>query len=63
MGRFDPVTEMRPEVDLTSLDLKRSVSRRHARLIRTDDGFTAWALLDDQIEEGAYPVLRVPAVR
>jgi hypothetical protein len=40
VGRFDPVTEMRPEVDLTSLDLKRSVSRRHARLIRTDDGFT-----------------------
>jgi len=39
VGRFDPVTGMRPEVDLTLLDLKRSVSRRHAILIHDDEGF------------------------
>jgi predicted component of type VI protein secretion system len=37
VGRFDPVTGTRPEVDLTLLDLKRSVSRRHA-VLTTDGG-------------------------
>ena len=32
VGRFDPVTEMAPDVDLTELDTQRSTSRRHARL-------------------------------
>ena len=40
VGRYDPVTEMRPDVDLTQLDLKRSVSRRHALLQSSDEGFT-----------------------
>jgi CRP/FNR family cyclic AMP-dependent transcriptional regulator len=40
IGRFDPVTELMPDVDLTQVDLKRSVSRRHARLVRVSDGFT-----------------------
>ena len=39
IGRYDPVTEQMPDVDLTQVDLKRSVSRRHARLVRTEDGF------------------------
>jgi len=39
VGRYDPVTDLRPDVDLTQVDLKRSVSRRHARVIRTADGF------------------------
>ena len=39
IGRFDPVTEQMPDLDLTQVDLKRSVSRRHARLVRTNDGF------------------------
>ena len=34
VGRYDPVTEIQPEIDLTDLDTKRSVSRRHARLSR-----------------------------
>ena len=37
LGRYDPVTETQPEVDLTLIDIKRSVSRRHAR-ISTRDG-------------------------
>jgi len=32
VGRFDPVTNIVPEVDLTSPDHLRSISRRHARL-------------------------------
>ena len=32
IGRFDPVTCLKPEVDLSSLDLNRSVSRHHARV-------------------------------
>jgi CRP-like cAMP-binding protein len=39
IGRYDPVTELRPDVDLTDIDLKRSVSRRHARVLLTDDGY------------------------
>jgi CRP-like cAMP-binding protein len=39
IGRYDPVTDTRPDVDLTQVDLKRSVSRRHARVSKTPDGF------------------------
>lgn len=34
LGRYDPVTEIQPEIDLSDLDVKRSVSRRHARLTK-----------------------------
>ena len=40
IGRYDPVTEQRPDVDLTDVDLKRSVSRRHARILQTAEGYT-----------------------
>lgn len=33
VGRKDPVTGITPDVDLTEEDVKRSVSRRHAKLI------------------------------
>ena len=39
IGRYDPVTEQSPDIDLTDLDLKRSVSRRHARLLKNKDGY------------------------
>lgn len=32
VGRFDPVTELAPDVDLSELDTQRSTSRRHARV-------------------------------
>jgi pSer/pThr/pTyr-binding forkhead associated (FHA) protein len=32
IGRYDPVTGTRPEIDLTQVDINRSVSRRHARI-------------------------------
>lgn len=37
VGRFDPVTQLAPEVDLTQLDPQRSLSRRHAK-IREEGG-------------------------
>ncbi len=39
IGRYDPVTEQTPDIDLTDLDLKRSVSRRHARILKDGDGY------------------------
>lgn len=33
IGRFDPVTGARPEIDLTPHDTNRSVSRRHAKIV------------------------------
>ena len=39
VGRIDPVTGIRPDVDLTNLDGPRSVSRRHAKIVREEDGF------------------------
>ncbi len=40
IGRYDPVTEQSPDIDLTDLDLKRSVSRRHARILKSESGYT-----------------------
>ena len=36
LGRYDSVTGMRPEVDLTNEDQSRNISRRHARLVIKD---------------------------
>ena len=40
IGRFDPVTGMRPEVDLSAADINRSVSRHHARLVRNGNDYS-----------------------
>ena len=39
IGRFDPVTMLRPDIDLTDLDLKRTVSRQHARIEQSEEGY------------------------
>ncbi|MDQ7006268.1 MAG: cyclic nucleotide-binding domain-containing protein [Acidobacteriota bacterium] len=39
VGRYDPVTEIQPEIDLTGVDTHRSVSRRHSRLTRSSEGW------------------------
>jgi CRP-like cAMP-binding protein len=39
VGRYDPVTDSRPHVDLTQVDLKRSVSRQHARIQKTGEEY------------------------
>jgi CRP-like cAMP-binding protein len=45
VGRIDPVTGINPEVDLTPVDDKRSISRRHARIRREDNG--AYTVVED----------------
>lgn len=44
IGRADPVTGIRPDIDLSDLDASRSVSRRHAKIVKTTDG---WAVLEE----------------
>jgi molybdopterin converting factor small subunit len=39
VGRPDRSTGFVPEVDLTALDVKRTLSRHHAKLVRRDDRF------------------------
>ena len=39
IGRADPVTGILPDVDLTPVDTNRSVSRRHAKIIRTGNDY------------------------
>jgi CRP-like cAMP-binding protein len=39
IGRADPVTGILPDIDLTPVDTNRSVSRRHAKIIRTGNDF------------------------
>lgn len=39
IGRADPVTGILPDVDLTPVDTSRSVSRRHAKIIKTGDDY------------------------
>ena len=39
VGRFDPVTELAPDVDLSELDTGRSTSRRHARISERGGSF------------------------
>ena len=39
IGRADPVTGILPDVDLTPVDSNRSVSRRHAKILRSGDEY------------------------
>lgn len=39
IGRSDPVTGIMPDVDLTPVDTSRSVSRRHAKIVKQPDGY------------------------
>jgi len=45
VGRIDPVTGIHPDVDLTPVDGKRSISRRHARMRHEDDG--SYGVIED----------------
>jgi len=45
VGRIDPVTGIHPDIDLTPVDGKRSISRRHARIRREDDG--SYGVIED----------------
>jgi CRP-like cAMP-binding protein len=41
IGRRDPVTGIDPDIDLTPVDVQRSISRRHAKIYRRDGKFFA----------------------
>jgi len=45
VGRIDPVTGIHPDVDLTPVDGKRSISRRHARIRREENG--TYSVIED----------------
>jgi len=45
VGRIDPVTGILPDIDLTPVDGKRSISRRHARVRREEDG--SFSVIED----------------
>ena len=45
VGRIDPVTGILPDIDLTPADAKRSISRRHARIRRDEDG--SYSVVED----------------
>jgi hypothetical protein len=45
VGRIDPVTGIHPDIDLTAVDVKRSTSRRHARVRKEDDG--SFSVIED----------------
>jgi hypothetical protein len=45
VGRVDPVTGIVPDVDLTLVDGKRSISRRHAKIRREENG--AFSVIED----------------
>jgi hypothetical protein len=36
IGRFDSVTNVKPDIDLTDADTSKTTSRRHAKLVRED---------------------------
>ena len=42
---IDPVTGIHPDIDLTPVDGKRSISRRHARIRREEDG--SYGVIED----------------
>lgn len=52
IGRAGPVTQGMPDVDLTSLDPQRSVSRRHARLYRIEA--TNYVMEEIGVVNGTY---------
>lgn len=39
IGRADPVTGILPDIDLTAVDTNRSVSRRHAKIIKASNEY------------------------
>lgn len=52
IGRADPVTGLRPEIDLTNEDLNRFISRRHAKILLKDG---TWYLVEEVgVTNGTY---------
>lgn len=52
VGRADPVKGYQPDVVLSSLDAKRSLSRRHAKLFRAGGDF--WVVEEPGVRNGTF---------
>ncbi len=39
IGRVDPINQIHPDIDLTTVDPQLTTSRRHARILRGSEGF------------------------
>lgn len=63
-GEWETVVESLPEGTVV-VPVNQSLGRLAFTLFepRSDDGLANWAILDASIEEGRYPILRVPAGR
>jgi len=52
VGRADPVTGLRPEIDLTAEDVNRFISRRHAKIVHKGG---AWYMVEEVgVTNGTY---------
>lgn len=60
-GSWEMVVETLP-LGTVAVTLDQSLGRLAFTLLepRSDDGFANWAIFDNQVEEGTYPVLRAP---
>jgi CRP-like cAMP-binding protein len=52
IGRFDPETSASPEIDLFSVDVSRTLSRRHAHITRQIDRF--YLAEEEGVRNGTY---------
>lgn len=61
-GSWQSVTRTLPEGTVV-VPVDQQLGRLAFTLLepRSDDGFANWAILDESIEEGRYPILRLPA--
>ncbi len=51
IGRVDPINQIHPDVDLTKIDSQLTTSRRHARILRSTDGFF---IQEERATNGTY---------
>ena len=51
IGRVDPVNQVEPDLDLTSIDTSLTTSRRHALLLRRGEGFY---IQEERATNGTY---------
>ena len=51
IGRQDPVNQIHPDIDLTHIDVQLTTSRRHALLLRRNNGFF---ILEEQATNGTF---------
>ena len=51
VGRVDPVNNVNPDIDLTTIDTQLTTSRRHAKILRRNDGLY---ILEERATNGTF---------